>query len=636
MSRQIAVLMCAVNTDNQRRILEGMIDAAKETDSNLFVFSNYISYKEREENIEGAYQIIKLPNFEAFDGVIIAKNTIQYLPAAEDAVAELKRCKVPAVSIDVKLPGMSYIGISSYDAQMEMIEHFILEHKCEEIFYVTGPLTHLEGQKRYDAYCDALEKHGLEYRDEYVYQGFFDTESGTSAAEAYLELEHRPKVIVCANDVMAIGVIETLKARGCRIPEDVQVAGFDNSELSELYNPTITTVNKNQHEVGYRAVHEVLALADGAEPSEQYVSCHLEIRHSCGCKNGKAGDIDKLRDEYMHNLVMTQSVSDIMRSMTADFSGLETPEELVEVLKKYVVQVGMESFYLCLCDKKQLFTQSEDVLSGTLDILQVNTDYTDEITIPLAYENGKFTSYEGFLKGRVLPEECRNRGGGNYYVVVPIFYQRCCYGYCVSGNSRFPLEHSLYYSWLMNIGIGFENIRKWMLLKNTVVRLNGMWVYDMLTHLYNRAGFYHYANPMLEKMQEQGEEAFLMFLDIDGLKVANDTLGHEAGDALICGMAEVIKKNLDENQLAMRYGGDEFVIFGGCESEEWLEGLVDSIRRSMESRNRRKGNSYKLRASIGVSRYKASEITNLDELIERADKNMYEEKRHKHATEKAE
>ena len=56
MGKQIAVMMCAVNLDNQRKILEGMIDAAKETDSNLFVFTNYISYREKEENVQGAYQ----------------------------------------------------------------------------------------------------------------------------------------------------------------------------------------------------------------------------------------------------------------------------------------------------------------------------------------------------------------------------------------------------------------------------------------------------------------------------------------------------------------------------------------------------------------------------------------------------
>lgn len=634
MGKQIAVMMCAVNLDNQRKMLEGMIDAAKETDSNLYVFTNYISYREKEENIQGAYQIMHLPDLQAFDAVIIAPNTIQYPAASEYAAQAVRESGIPAVSIDVELPGMSYIGISSYEIEMAMVEHFILEHDCDEIYYVSGPLFHGEGEKRYRAYCDALQKHGIEYKEERVYQGFFNNESGAAAAEEFLKDGICPRTIICGNDAMAIGVIQTLKQHGYRVPEDVQVAGFDNGELSELQNPTLTTVNKNQHEVGYRAVYDVLAQIDGAPQKKQYVSCKLEIRRSCGCRFDVAADVERLKERYVYNQVLTQNVSDIMRNMMADFAGLETPGELVEALKKYITQTDIGNFYLCLCDKERLFQIPEGNLGGALDIMQVNTSYTDQIHVPLAYEDGEFKSYENFAKGLVLPEECRNRSGGNCYVAAPIFYQRCCYGYCVAGNSRLPLEHSLYYSWIMNIGIGLENIRKWMLLKDTVVKLNGMWVYDMLTHLYNRAGFFYYAKPMLEEMQQRDEEAFLLFMDIDGLKQVNDEFGHEAGDDLIRGMAEVIKQCLPENQIAMRYGGDEFVIFGSAPSESMVDGFINDLRTVMAQRNRRKGMEYELRASIGASTYRACEIVNLDELIEQADKKMYEEKRRKRGKKK--
>lgn len=635
MGKQIAVMMCAINLDNQRKMLEGMIDAAKETDSNLYVFTNYISYREKEENIQGAYQIMLLPDMQAFDGAIIAPNTIQYPAAAEHAAQVVYESGMPAVSIDVELPGMGYIGISSYEIEMEMIEHFIREHGCDEIYYVSGPLFHTEGEKRYRAYCDTLEKHGIEFKEERVYHGFFNTESGEAAAEEFLKDGRCPQVIVCGNDAMAIGVIQVLKQHGYRIPEDVLVAGFDNGELSELQSPTLTTVNKNQHEVGYRAVYDVLAQIEGEPQRKQYVPCRLEIRRSCGCHLDRAADVERLKERYVYNQILTQNVSDIMRNMMADFAGMETPGELVEALKKYITQTDIGNFYLCLCDKERLFQIPEGDLSGALDIMQVNTNYTEQMQIPLAYEDGEFKSYGGFPKGLVLPEECRNRSGGNCYVAAPIFYQRCCYGYCVTGNSRLPLEHSLYYSWLMNIGIGLENIRKWMLLKDTVVKLNGMWVYDTLTHLYNRAGFFHYAKTMLENMQEKDEEVFLLFMDIDGLKQVNDEYGHEAGDDLICGMAEVIKQCMAEGQIAMRYGGDEFVIFGNVCGEDVTENLVNALRAAMNRRNRRKKTVYELRASIGASRYRAHEITNLDKLLEQADKQMYEEKRRKREQKKS-
>lgn len=78
--RQIAVLMSAINIGNQKKILEGMIDTAKETDCNLFVFTCHINYNEKEENRQGVYQIMTLPDFRYFDGAVIVRNRFSMNP----------------------------------------------------------------------------------------------------------------------------------------------------------------------------------------------------------------------------------------------------------------------------------------------------------------------------------------------------------------------------------------------------------------------------------------------------------------------------------------------------------------------------------------------------------------------------
>ena len=68
-----------------------------------------------------------------------------------------------------------------------------------------------------------------------------------------------------------------------------------------------------------------------------------------------------------------------------------------------------------------------------------------------------------------------------------------------------------------------------------------------------------------------GSESVHRFADLDGLKAVNDNLGHEAGDNLIREMAETVKMSITTERIGMRYGGDEFVLFGRCkpgESEE--------------------------------------------------------------------
>lgn len=635
--KQIAVVLGAINLANQKKLLEGMIAAAKETGCNLYVFTNYVGSRETQENIMAVSRILQLPDFHKFDGVVMAANTIHHLPTVERIINEIQKYHIPAVSIDMEFDGMSCVRISSYDAQFEMAEHFIA-HGYRDICYVSGPL-HLsrEAQLRMQAYIDAMDKHGLLECKEKIYKGLFTLESGVEAGTQILADGKLPEAIICANDDMARGVIEVLKKAGYRIPEDVKISGFDNGEWSLLNKPALTTIDKNQFEVGHKSIYEVLDLINGKEPQEYSIACKLENRESCACIKKQSTmeeltmEIESIKEQYVIQQNNTLRMSDVVRGMTVDLSKAHTPDEFIDIVKQYVPLLDMEKFYLCLCEEDKVFVLPEGNLGRNIDILQKNEDYTPQMALPLAYENGIFKMYQHFQKGMVLPEECRNQNGGNVYIVSQIFYENFCYGYAVSGNAESVAESSLYYSWLMELGVGLENIRKWMLLKDAVDRLNGMWCYDNMTQLYNRSGFYYEAKGMLEQFKADDKWIFILFMDADGLKMVNDTMGHEAGDSMIQALAAIIDINTSSEMLSMRYGGDEFVIFGGFETEEnkFVEEISEMICQDIRDVNAAKIYDFPLSASIGGSSWRAREIDELSVLIEQADKRMYEEKRRK-------
>ena len=158
---------------------------------------------------------------------------------------------------------------------------------------------------------------------------------------------------------------------------------------------------------------------------------------------------------------------------------------------------------------------------------------------------------------------------------------------------------------------------------------NDMWVYDTMTGIYNRAGFYHHAERMFKNAKEQKEQIFIVFVDVDGLKTVNDSLGHEAGDNLIKEMAEVVKAVVNADRIGMRYGGDEFVVFGRCKAGESENSVIGELRANMQKRNEESAYPFKLSASIGMSIYEAEGVDKLEKLVELADQKMYEEKRQK-------
>ena len=635
--KQIAVILGAINLDNQKKLLIGMENAVKKSNANLFVFTNYVGTRETEESVMASSQILRLPDFHTFDGVIIAPNTIHNPIALNTIIEQMKTLDRPVVSIDRQIEGASYVGIDSYAAECEMMEH-LFSHGYKDIVCVTGAtIVSSEAKKRLAAYKDSMVKHGLPLKEENIYEGAFTYESGIVAAKKMLEKGRIPEAIICGNDDMAHGIMDVFKKNGIRIPEDVKIVGFDNGEMSRLNRPTLTSVDKSQLAVGEKAVWEILDRINGTEAGSYVLPCSIKHRESCGC--GDAGDdavdlvelAEELKQLYVTQQVDTVLLADVIRGMMTDFTKAKTPEELFDIFKIYVSQIGVEKFYLCSCEKEKVFVLPERNFGRNIDVQQVNNNYTPWIDVAVAYENGEYPEYERFEKGYVLPEVCRNKSAGNTFVVNQIFYENYCYGYAVCQRVQSVVASGLYYSMLMQIGVALENVRQSMFLKDAVNRLNGMWCYDNLTSLYNRSGFSYEAKSIMDNLRADNKNVFILFMDADGLKTVNDTMGHEAGDLLIREIGAIIHKTTTNEMLGMRYGGDEFVIFGGFTDEEsdMVDCIIASIKADIERVNAMRKYPFLLSVSIGSSVLKARDIESLDTVIEEADKKMYQEKRRK-------
>lgn len=144
---------------------------------------------------------------------------------------------------------------------------------------------------------------------------------------------------------------------------------------------------------------------------------------------------------------------------------------------------------------------------------------------------------------------------------------------------------------------------------------------DPLTGVFSRFAY----NDVMESYNNQAPEDFVAFLiDINGLKVVNDTLGHEAGDELICGAADCIMKAVGNKGRTFRIGGDEFVVFGTMKKEQADETLLE-MNRIITSWSGEKVKNLSVSAGYAL----ASEFIgySIEDLTKEADKAMYEQKK---------
>lgn len=145
-------------------------------------------------------------------------------------------------------------------------------------------------------------------------------------------------------------------------------------------------------------------------------------------------------------------------------------------------------------------------------------------------------------------------------------------------------------------------------------------LHDPLTGLYNRTYFD-------QEMQRLGTGRFsrlsLIMCDVDGLKMVNDTLGHEAGDALLRGAATVIRTSFRQSDITARIGGDEFAILLTDAADSTINDYVRRIRAAIDDYNR---DNYDLPLVLSIGSASTENIPMTSALFEEADKNMYRDK----------
>lgn len=154
---------------------------------------------------------------------------------------------------------------------------------------------------------------------------------------------------------------------------------------------------------------------------------------------------------------------------------------------------------------------------------------------------------------------------------------------------------------------------------------------DAMTDVYNRKWGYDKLQELFGVTTAVKERQTLCFVDLDGLKVVNDCLGHAAGDEMILNVIRTILSCVRKDDFIARWGGDEFVIFLNCRLVD-AQNVLDKIQFGLEHFNSTSDKSYKLSISFGLVDF-SEPWPNVDELIGEADRRMYENKLQKRRTE---
>lgn len=184
-------------------------------------------------------------------------------------VEELRRITVPAVFCTTSLYGInanefSSVRVNDRHASLEAVNYLCsIGHRNIAILGgIENDISGVSGQ-RFKGYLDALEKNHIPYDPELVkYCGLFTMARGYEAASELLEGNRRPTAVFCIADQLAVGACKAIFNAGLRVPEDISVMGFDGSEITRFYEPSICTVRQPKEEIAQKTVELLVNLME--------------------------------------------------------------------------------------------------------------------------------------------------------------------------------------------------------------------------------------------------------------------------------------------------------------------------------------------------------------------------------------
>jgi LacI family transcriptional regulator len=190
-------------------------------------------------------------------------------------LAALSRARLPLVVVDpinIAQPDVTSVGSTNFAGGMAATQHLLsLGHR--RIAYLGGPPTSGCNQARMNGFRGAMESAGAPVPREYMWLREFLYDDGLAGGAALLDLPEPPTAIFAGSDELALGAMEAARARGLRVPEQLSLVGFDDTQVARLASPQLTTVRQPLREMGAVALRTALQLAAG----EKVDSHHVEL-----------------------------------------------------------------------------------------------------------------------------------------------------------------------------------------------------------------------------------------------------------------------------------------------------------------------------------------------------------------------
>ncbi len=585
------------------------------------------------DSIAGDMQFFDLLKIIDISALIVISESLKYEMFLSKIVNIGKDRGVPVFCTDRFIEGCYNINFDYKTGFEMMVRHIVEHHGKRRVNMMAGIKGNSFSEERLDMYKKVLEENNIPIERERIGYGDFWEVPTKAAMEIFLSSDiEMPEAIVCANDSMAITVCDVLNKYGYKVPEDVIITGFDGLERSFYNHPPISTCIPNYDELSVFIVTEVerFDFTGIFEPYDYLVGFNPIYNMSCNCTDIREKDKnDTINRLISDNIDCAWHVSAMNYMMTSSLDKVNL-WDLTELLPKNL----------------KLWSHIFTFAAIKLDVMEyqrVPEEFGDMSVIVESKIGGGYEKPGITFKAKdIMPDYERllfSDSGYNILAVRSLNAGKNVYGYVAQAFGTFTdrdmsrldefgmfLTDSIY-SVMHNRRLNDLNEE----LKKANSEITKLSERDSMTNIYNRRGFYQKLSELIINPRNYGKELYLISLDMDNLKVINDSFGHAEGDYALITIAKALKANLSQYGVFARYGGDEFsgAIILDQNSDIDMNNYEKMFKTAVKEVDGVEDKPYDISASIGVAHHVINDDLNVDELIREADHIMYDNKQKK-------
>jgi LacI family transcriptional regulator len=228
------------------------------------------------------FDVVRQLHQRRVDGMILAP-----VPDHDDRTLNyVKRHEIPVVFVDRLVDGpFDQVVVENRQPMGKLVAHLV-SHGHRRIALISGLGGLSTTIERVDGYVNGLADAGLPLDRSLIEDGSSEIETARAAVHRLAAKDDPPTAIITANNKMTIGAMKALRELGRRVPEDIALAGFDDFEWADSFEPRLTVIAQPCRAMGVRAV-QLLAkrVKDGNRKGKLIrLTAELKLRNSCGCR----------------------------------------------------------------------------------------------------------------------------------------------------------------------------------------------------------------------------------------------------------------------------------------------------------------------------------------------------------------